>query len=163
MLNALWKHYGHCAAQLCKSRLLTKLKDQTVTQPALSLAACFPVSQVHLVNHGTEQRLAQHYCSESVFPTPSIFPPVLPKAPGKWTPVDAYRRSCRDKCFKAHPEEECHLLRITGSNYCRTLRMDGESSETMCEQLAHWKYLQREESRPRAFFSFSLAGLQANE
>lgn len=43
-LKALWKYYGYCAAQLYKSQLLTKLKSQTVRQPAFSLAAYFPFS-----------------------------------------------------------------------------------------------------------------------
>lgn len=124
MLNALWKYYGHCAAQLCKSWLLTKLKGQTVRQPALSLAACFPVSQVHLVNCGTEQRIAQHCCSESVFPTPPYLP-ILPKALGKWIPVDAYRRSCPDKCFPEGWQGECHFLRITGSLQILSDTVDG--------------------------------------
>lgn len=167
MLNALWKYYGHCAAQLCKSRLLTKLKGQTVRQPALSLAACFPVSQVHLVNLGTEQRIAQHCCSESVFPTPSISSRSSQSPQGsrhQWTPAgEAVVTNASQLTLKDGKESAISWELLVVYKSCRTLWMDGESSETMCEQLALWKYLLREESRPRAFFSFSLAGLQANE
>lgn len=37
---------------------------------------------------------------------------------------------------------------------CWTLCMDGESSEAMCQQLAHWKYLLREHQTQSILFFF---------
>lgn len=165
MLKALWKYYGHWAAQLCKSWLLTKLKIPTVRHPGFSSAACFPVSLKCILKTSTEQRTARRGCLELVVLSPSF--PFFPMHGRNGQQLAACARGCQKTAtlLMSKDGKESYVsweLLVVCKPY-RTLCMDGESSEAPCELLAHQKYLLREESRPRAFFSFSLVGLQANE
>lgn len=165
MLKALWKYYGHWASQLCKSWLLTKLKNRTVRHSGFSSAACLPVSLKCILKTRTEQRTAQCGCLESVFLSPSF--PFFPTHGRNGHQLAACTRGCQKTATlliaKDGKESSISWELLVVCKSCRTLCMDGESSEAPCKQLAHRKYLLREESRPRAFFSFSLVGLQANE
>lgn len=132
-LKALWKYYGYCAAQLYKSQLLTKLKSQTVRQPAFSLAAYFPFSlkcilKTAVLTREQHNMVAYSQCVSESFPSFSFFP-MQGEMNTSQTPQE---RGCHDNLFLGHLEGQQRRVSISGEllvvyKSCRTLCMDGES------------------------------------
>lgn len=138
------KDYGYYTAPLCKSWLLTKHERPNCQAANLFLICLFSnFSQMHLENCGTKLRTAQWLLEVGVS---EAFHSLLHGRNGYQ--LCAWRRGRHGKSFLARLEgwREFCFLRIT-SNW-QILLDSGygwESSEAMCKQLAHWKYLLRKE------------------
>lgn len=121
---------------------------------------------MYLGNVSTKRGIAHRGCLESFSESfPSFHSSqCMREMESSWTPARKALMTNASLLFlKDGMESSISWELLVVYESCRILCMDGESSEATCEQLAHRKYLLKEGSRARAFFSFSWAGLRANE